>query len=221
MGQHALRATPGPVPAAPASARSPSTADPRLTDGSGWRALRRSLASLFLDIGWPACLLAVAAIAGVGLGIALIAPGGLGNSEDASYRFGRYVDLRSDGNAGPYLRQGWSKTSESGRMTIAPWSDMIFSFDFSKKRDLVLTLLAKPVFAAQDDEFWVDVLINGTMAARWSFTRDNAGQTWYSTPVRREDVATLSPMHVTLVIGSANPTAEGSRLEIETIGLRD
>lgn len=155
------------------------------------------------------------------MGVALLEPGGFGNSKDASYIFGRYIDFRSGGNAGPYLRQGWSRTSETGRSTIGPWSDMIFSFDFSKKRDMVLTLFARPVFAAQDDEFWVDVLINGTMAVRWSFDRDNQNENWYSTPLQREYVAAMSPMHVTFVVGSTDPTSHGSGLEIETVGLRD
>ena len=217
MGQHAIRANPEPLQAAPGPAPSRRESAPNPAAARSSRRRLHRIAPLLLTFCWRASLLAVAVLAGSGFAITLLAPGGFG----PSYSIGRAIDFRSGGNAGSYLREGWTGTSQAGRVTIGPWSDMILPGELPKNRDIQLTLLARPLFAAEDDEFWVDVLIDGTAAARWSFTREDRRKSWHTAIVRQIETYQRSAMHVTFVVGSADPTAQGSALEIETMRLAE
>ena len=189
--------------------------------------IRRRLAVLFLQIAWPLTLVSVTIIVVGGIGIAMGEPYGLGRPTDATYSIGDYIDLRAYGNAAPYLAEGWSRPTEDGRATIGEISHILLSVNLSKEHGLDFTMLVRPVFAAGDREFWVDVLINGVAMRRLSFDQAHQAQRWLDVFFSGSQVVpTPGPIRVTLVIGTAFPAGlrhgkAGSGLKIEAWALRN
>ncbi len=186
-----------------------------------WRELRRTIMQQALSWGWTACLLAVTAFAASGAVLSLFPSGMWPAQATGSYPLEDYVDFRAGGDGVRYLGDGWSKTGAGTVSTRGPIASMILPVRLPQGTGIWIEVSGRPLFAGQDQSFWVDILANGHAVARWEFQRRQMtyNQNYVLIPVAsgRE----TRQIRLTFVVGANHPSpAEAgnrdfSGLEIE------
>jgi hypothetical protein len=177
-----------------------------------------------LEYLWVGSLLAVGTLALSGLILSLIGPYAHAHASARNYTLGTLIDLRRGGNAGAYLRQGWSAPDAGGTHTVGAVADVVFPPHLTERNTLFLRVYGRPVFAAEDNGFWVDVLVNGARAHHRQFERGSfVANLEIELPYGVVEHA--APLHVTMVVGAAHPGSKSVRgransgLEIEAVSL--
>lgn len=185
----------------------------------GWRLTRA-----VLSISWPLSLLFISLIAAVGFGVAVVKPGGFGTHTTRDYVTNNFIDFRPYGDALPYLVRGWQPAREAGRRTAGEVAELSLRVSGNSQKLRFLTLSGRPVFAQDEAEFWVDILINGQPTARWVFQRSDSAPRRLDVPIERVDGLAKSLLRVSFVIGSQATRRfahSGSALEVESLVFRD
>jgi hypothetical protein len=134
----------------------------------------------------------------------------------AGRTLGHLIDLRRFGDGTAYLTHGWSSPDEAGSATRGLLSQLTLPVDRAEP-PAQLFLIARPRFAPDEEEFWVDLLIDGTARTRWLFSRSAPSNRWLTAPIGPNPAKTLN---IALVIGSRDPSESGAGLTIETISLK-
>ena len=190
------------------------------------RRWRRALLARLLSLGWAMSLLAVGGFAGWGLVLSVstlmsvLAPG-LGLAASAPvYQTGTYIDFREGGDGRAYLDRGWAKPGQDGTSTTGLLAGMVLPVRMPEGIGLSVEIRGRPRFAAQDQDYWVDVLADGATAARWQFQRGDPGDSSRVVWVPLQPSAASRRVLISFVVGADPPAHAGadgySSFEIES-----
>jgi hypothetical protein len=190
------------------------------------RIIRPFIGSM-LEILWLASLSGVLVIVSWGMAMSLLSPRITARTAQ-TYSFGDFIDFRKDGNAGPYLREGWTKADENGTTTAGPVADIVLPVELPDKQDLVFEIEGRPRFATGDRSYWVTVLANGRQFANWNFVSNNHNPSRSLARLPLDFVKANRPLHITFVVGSDHPAPDapyrkdfsGYQIEMFRIRLR-
>jgi hypothetical protein len=86
-----------------------------------------------------------------------------------AYRLGDMLDFRTNGNAAPYLGSGWAQREAWGTWTDGDMAILRLSPTPQTKEDLILSIRAFGLIAAQIPRQEVEVRVNGRLAGTWVF----------------------------------------------------
>jgi hypothetical protein len=171
----------------------------------------RALAQL-IGLLWRGLVLGILVAVAGGIVMALLEPEG-GASGKPGWHL---IDLRRFGDGSAYLTRGWSNPERAGSATTGLLSELNLPVESAAPAGRLI-LAAEPRFAPGEEEFWVDLLIDGTAQTRWLFRADHPGQRWLEVPLSGQKAA--ESQDIALVVGSRDPSEAGAGLMIESIGL--
>ena len=212
MGVSVARSKPEPCPAEPLPAVVPLVLPaPR---PSRPVIFQRFFTSLLVNIVWRVIVLLILVTAGGGLVYALVQP----NGSAEPLVTGRFVDMRRFGDGALYVSGGWAEAGADGRATRGVVSGLTLPLEPAETQPHALSVFAEPRFAPGEDKFWVDLLVDGTIAGRWVFDRDEGARRWVEAAIPAKN--TEGALRITFVVGSADPSEAGAGLMVEAFRLK-
>ncbi len=141
-------------------------------------------------------------------------------TEDRSYRLGEWIHFSSRvGNSAGFLEGEWSHREYFGRWTDGHVADLILQPNSVPKVPLTGRLVLKTVRESpRNPQLEVEVLVNGSRAARWALT--HTGPQAYTFDLPLEVVGSSEPIRITLrITNPRSPMQFGTALDRRQLGI--
>ena len=102
------------------------------------------------------------------------------------------LEFSSSGNAGKFRAFGWSVPEQWGTWTDGPQAELVFQLTPPPVKEVVLSATVGAFVSDQHPSLDVDVLVNGHILTRWSFTNgQNVGERQIIIPLNIAKESTL------------------------------